>query len=174
MGFIWEIKVKGFGPFANEAGGTLNLSKSRTAVYAGNGQGKSCISRLFRAAEAGTPSLRASSITRGMRSGKFEFAIKTAEKPDLILNISMTTNGITKVVNGTDYIFHVFNSDYIFNLRGLTLQGFRGDKMHWRGARTILGAVYMTSLLRSWRDVWYVALWLPQIDRSVYDTLARS
>lgn len=51
MGSSWEIEIKGFDPFSKQSGGTLDLSKSRVAIYSGNGQGKTCISRMFRATD---------------------------------------------------------------------------------------------------------------------------
>lgn len=114
MSFSWNIKVMGFGPFARQAGGSMELSDSRVAVYAGNGQGKTCISRLFRAAEPGTGNLPDHLINYDSKNGgTFSFSVKQPNEDDKTLSISMASDGTQSVSNGTGLIFHVFNSDYV-------------------------------------------------------------
>lgn len=113
MGFTWDIKVKGFGPFAQAAGGSMPLGDSRVAIYSGNGQGKTCVSRLFRAAEPGTGNLPNRIINYGSSGGSFSFSVKQPGSDDNTLTVSMTSDGAQSVNNGTGYIFHVFNSDYV-------------------------------------------------------------
>lgn len=113
MGFTWDIKVKGFGPFAHVAGGRLSLEDSRVAVYSGNGQGKTCISRLFRAAEPGSGKLPEHVLTHGCNSGSFSFTIIQQDSDDKALAITLKAGETPSISNGTGCIFHVFNSDYV-------------------------------------------------------------
>lgn len=113
MRFTWDIKIKGFGPFAQQAGGSMALSGSRVALYSGNGQGKTCISRLFRAAEPGTGNLPTRIINYDSKSGNFSFTVKQPGADDKSLSVSMSFDGTQSVNNGTGCIFHVFNSDYV-------------------------------------------------------------
>lgn len=114
MDFSWNIKIRGLGPFAQQAGGSMELSDSRVAVYAGNGQGKTCISRLFRAAEPGAGSLPDHIINYGSNNGgTFSFSVKQPNEDDKTLSISMASDGTQSVNNRTGLIFHVFNSDYV-------------------------------------------------------------
>lgn len=113
MAFFWDIRLKGFGPFVQTAGGSMSLSDSRVAVYSGNGQGKTCISRLFRAAEPETGSLPHHIINYNSKNGSFSFIIRQPESDDKALSVSVASDGMQSVSNGTGYIFHVFNSDYV-------------------------------------------------------------
>lgn len=113
MSFIWDIKVKGFGPFAQPAGGRMSLEDSRVAVYSGNGQGKTCISRLFRAAESGCGNLPEHVISHGCNSGSFSFTIAQQGSDDKALAVSLRAGEAPSIDNGTGCIFHVFNSDYV-------------------------------------------------------------
>lgn len=47
----WILKIKGFGPFDQQLNWTMEARSSKIAIYAGNGQGKTAISRLFRLVE---------------------------------------------------------------------------------------------------------------------------
>ena len=113
MSFAWDIKVKGFGPFAQAAGGRMSLEDSRVAVYSGNGQGKTCISRLFRAAEPRSENLPEYVLSHGCSSGSFSFTIIKPGSDDKALEISLKAGGTPSISNGTGCIFHVFNSDYV-------------------------------------------------------------
>ncbi|MDD7554366.1 AAA family ATPase [Schaalia hyovaginalis] len=113
MGFSWEIKVKGFGPFSSRAGGTLHLNNARVAIYSGNGQGKTCISRLFRAAEPDAGSLPAGIINRDGNSGIFSFKVSEKNGQASELRVEMRRGEVASVENRTGYLFHVFNSDYV-------------------------------------------------------------
>ena len=111
--FSWDIRIKGFGPFVAQAGGDMELTNSRVAIYSANGQGKTCISRLFRAAGAGADGLIAPSINRGCGEGSFAFTVKEAGNSGKTLKIDFKRGGIPAVSNETGYIFHVFNSDFV-------------------------------------------------------------
>ncbi len=111
--FSWDIRIKGFGPFAAQTGGSMELADSRVAMYAANGQGKTCVSRLFRVAEAGASDLNASSINRGCNEGSFTFTVKDAKGVGKSLTITYKRGEEFIVSNATDHIFHVFNSDFV-------------------------------------------------------------
>lgn len=89
------------------------LGDSRVAIYSGNGQGKTCLSRLFRAAEPGTGCLPDRIINYDSSGGSFTFSVKQPGSDDKTLTVSMASDGTQSVNNGTGYIFHVFNSDYV-------------------------------------------------------------
>ncbi|BAK44746.1 AAA family ATPase [Eggerthella sp. YY7918] len=117
MSFEWAFKVKGFGPFGNQANGTMRSNRqkpiAKVAVYSGNGQGKTCLSRLFRAAEVGANQLTDSNITRGYSSGSFEFTVEGSGGVKGSLRINKRSGNVPDIVNDTDLLFHVFNSDYV-------------------------------------------------------------
>ncbi|MGI6536533.1 MAG: AAA family ATPase [Eggerthellaceae bacterium] len=111
--FNWDIALKGFGPFSNQSGGSMNLSDSRVSIYSGNGQGKTSISRLFRAADNDSAELSDSAITLGEDIGSFQFVISDGASQQRDLRVSMRRGGKVDVSNNTNYVFHVFNSDYV-------------------------------------------------------------
>ena len=127
MSFSWEIKLKGFGPFATQAGGTLTLSNSRIAIYSGNGQGKTCISRLFRAADNDAGALAGNIINRTEDAGSFSFVTSNQRSQPEKLHITMERGKDVIVRNDTGYIFHVFNSDYIRDNLGALHYAPNGD-----------------------------------------------
>lgn len=109
----WSIALKGFGLFEEQLNAELKLSASKVAIYAGNGQGKTCISRLFRIANQDcTTSVSDTIINRAASSGEFEFSF-TGENTSGSLCIKKTRGTNPSVKNGTGYIFHVFNTDYV-------------------------------------------------------------
>ena len=114
MAFSWEINVKGFGPFEASLSADLQLSKSKVAIYAGNGEGKTCLSRLFRAGEQDAPPLSDTIITRGVKSGAFSF--ETIDGNGVIqagLTIKKRMGKKANVISTGDLLYHVFNSDYV-------------------------------------------------------------
>lgn len=113
MSFIWDIKIQGFGPFSQHAGGIMQLNSSRVAMYSGNGQGKTCISRLFRAVELGPEKLPEHFVNRSCNSGNFTFVVSEQGKDDRTLSVALTHGEVASIKNETGYLFHVFNSDYV-------------------------------------------------------------
>lgn len=120
MSFYWEIKVKGFGPFATQSAGTVYRDQknalAKVAIYSGNGQGKTCLSRMFRAVEVGADTLTDSNITQGQNEGAFEFTTRDSSGAAA----SVTTLRVDKrrglpasISDGAGLLFHVFNSDYV-------------------------------------------------------------
>lgn len=109
----WNITFKGFGPFKDLLNAELILSASKVAVYAGNGQGKTCISRLFRAADQDCAmSISDTMINRAGSTGEFEFSFSGKDNSGK-LHISKTRGDNPTIENETGYLFHVFNTDYV-------------------------------------------------------------
>ncbi len=105
----WRLKLKGFGPFDTQLDWSMSASLAKVAVYAGNGQGKSTISRLFRLAENQQAPFPSDLITRGAARGTFSFSVGDSSSNLGDLKIDSSTG----VDNQLGYLFHVFNSDYV-------------------------------------------------------------
>ena len=109
----WNIAFKGFGPFKNWLNAEFRLSASKVAVYAGNGQGKTCISRLFRGADQDcATAISDTMINRAGSTGEFEFSFNGKDSSGK-LHISKTRGNDPIIKNDTGYLFHVFNTDYV-------------------------------------------------------------
>ena len=109
----WNIAFKGFGLFKDQLNAELKLSASKVAVYAGNGQGKTCISRLFRAADQDcATAVSDTMINRAGSTGEFEFSFSGKDTSGK-LHISKTHGDDPTIENDTGYLFHVFNTDYV-------------------------------------------------------------
>lgn len=109
----WNIALKGFGLFKDQLNAELKLSASKVAVYAGNGQGKTCISRLFRAADQDcVTAVSDTMINRAGSTGEFEFSFSRKDTSGK-LHISKTRGDDPTIENDTGYLFHVFNTDYV-------------------------------------------------------------
>jgi hypothetical protein len=106
----FELKATNLGPLANLSA-KLDFSTLKTAIYANNGSGKTFLSRAFRLTnknEAPANNL----IALHSDASSFEFNIQKAE--DLKnLNIAIQRDQVPVVTSKDDYIFHVFNSDYV-------------------------------------------------------------
>jgi hypothetical protein len=120
MSFSWEIKVKGFGPFTKQSIGKISRdqprARAKVAIYSGNGQGKTCLSRMFRAVEVGKNTLTDSNITQNLKKGSFEFVIRDssgAATSQSSLRVDKRRGNLAEVNNDTNLLFHVFNSDYV-------------------------------------------------------------
>lgn len=110
----WSIKLKGIGPFSAAFSAQMSMRNYRAAVYAGNGTGKTTISRAFRLAEPGGAVHKSDSlITRGSDKGVFSFETTGPDGGPLKLEIGLHLGSAPTVSNDTGYLFHVFNSDYV-------------------------------------------------------------
>lgn len=95
-----------------------NLGNLRIGIYANNGSGKSFISRMFRLAEnsISDTEITDSYMTLKQNSSLFKYVIKNQNDPvkqERILEISINRGSMHSVNNNTEYIFHVFNGDYV-------------------------------------------------------------
>lgn len=127
MSYTWDIKLNGFGPFAQVAGGIMSFDQPRVAIYAGNGQGKTSISRLFRLTEPKSRNLSDRAINHDCGSGNFSFVEKREGNDDKALTISLEPGKDPSIINGTGYIFHVFNSDYVRDNLATTHYSLKGE-----------------------------------------------
>lgn len=105
----WILKIKGFGPFDQQLNWTMEACSSKIAIYAGNGQGKTAISRLFRLVENNQTAIPSDLVTRGISKGSFSFSV--SDNITSLGTVDIDSN--TGVNNRLDYLFHVFNSDYV-------------------------------------------------------------
>ena len=105
----WRLKLKGFGPFDTQLDWSMSAGSAKVAIYAGNGQGKSTISRLFRLVENPQTPFPSSLITTGGAKGKFSFTVGNGSADLGHVEVDSSTG----VDNQLDYLFHVFNSDYV-------------------------------------------------------------
>ena len=127
----WNITFKGFGPFKDLLNAELILSASKVAVYAGNGQGKTCISRLFRAADQDCAmSISDTMINRAGSTGEFEFSFSGKDNSGK-LHISKTRGDNPTIENETGYLFHVFNTDYVRDNLQSQHYSINGDGIFW-------------------------------------------
>lgn len=105
----WRLKLKGFGPFETQLDWSMSAGSAKVAIYAGNGQGKSTISRLFRLVENPHMFCPKDLITRGLTKGTFSFTVGNGSST--MRNIEI--DSCTGIVDQLGYLFHVFNSDYV-------------------------------------------------------------
>jgi hypothetical protein len=97
-----------------------NCSNLKLAIYGNNGNGKSFISRMFSLAENNDLQIDKTNsyITLKQDKCKFEFNIINNEDPTKVnrqLKIDIERGKVPILDNQTNYIFHVFNSDYVKN-----------------------------------------------------------
>lgn len=113
--YSWDIQVKGFGPFVSNTKISFGFNTSKVSVYASNGQGKTCISRMFRAGELGTEAVHDGLISRECSKGTFSFCVNTGEQQarNMQLVVEKAKGKDATVTNSTGLLFHVFNSDYV-------------------------------------------------------------
>lgn len=111
--FKVSLKIENIGPHfgTNIINETKEVESNKAIFYAVNGTGKSFISRSFRLAEL-PPRLCDDLLTLGQCTGKFTFAI-TTDRGGKAVTIHLERGKIPTIVNSTDLIFHVFNSDFV-------------------------------------------------------------
>ncbi len=114
-----EIKISNLAPISN-LNKDINSSSLKFSIFANNGEGKTFISNMFRLLE-NEPDLFKDEhgniltnkfISFGQNTCKFSFKItdKQGVKEDIILNIEKNK---VPTIPKTNYIYHVFNQDYI-------------------------------------------------------------
>ena len=127
-----ELAVNCIGPHSdtksiNYNGQTRDL---KTAIYAPNGSGKTFISRMFALSESANEEDYANYLTLNKDSGDFSFVINHNDKRSFYsVHIQKGQNVVIK--NSGDYLYHVFNSDYVrknindhsYNIDGSSITG---------------------------------------------------
>lgn len=73
--YSWEIHIKGFGPFSSSTNLGIGFKTSKVSIYAANGQGKTCLSRMFRSAELPSSDMPDSLVSNGIHTGEFSFRV---------------------------------------------------------------------------------------------------
>lgn len=109
----WDIAVSGFGPFSKSTELHLPFGGLGAVVYAGNGWGKTCLSRLFRAAEMGADTLSDALVSHGCESGHFACDAVQDGRHLGALAVDKERGTLAQVDNQTGLLFHVFNGDYV-------------------------------------------------------------
>src|SRR5690606_35107844 len=96
------------------------VSKLQIAIFAPNGCGKTFLSRAFRLLSIPEPlrSVNHSNDYISIGSNNAFYSLKISNPSDTskvnrIAKISFKRDSVPIIENDTDYIFHVFNSDYI-------------------------------------------------------------
>ncbi|NWK99272.1 hypothetical protein DM790_00365 [Flavobacterium collinsii] len=120
----FELSTVNLGP--HESLNTkIHISTLEMGIYANNGTGKTFLSRAFRLLNKEELDNNDSNklLTIGKNDGSFKFKITNSTEPSIIRELEFSikrdkTPNISK--DTTDYIFRVFNDDYIKeNLEGL-------------------------------------------------------
>lgn len=116
-----ELNIQNIGPFTN-LHFVKGLSKLQIAIFAPNGSGKTFLSRAFRLLSTPEPLLSVNHsndyISIGSDNASYSLKISNpsdSSKVNRIAKISFERDSIPSIENDTDYIFHVFNSDYILD-----------------------------------------------------------
>lgn len=112
-----KLSINGIGPHFgnNRIEDNRNISKQNTAIFAENGSGKTFISRMFslHSKEAIDDVNCDKYLSLEEKQGDFNFSI-SSKGFDTGFSVSLT-KGNTPIINktGEQYIYHVFNNDYV-------------------------------------------------------------
>ncbi len=110
-----EIKAENIGPHL-VINDSFPMSKLKLGVFANNGTGKTFISRAFRLLINNEAERVNKILTINKTKGNFNLKISEQTDGTTIhkkLSIKLNKDKEAVIVNDTDYIFHVFNSDYV-------------------------------------------------------------
>lgn len=105
-----DLSIKNIGPHEN-LNYQNNLSKIQIGIYARNGEGKTFISRAFRAFEVNDAEKNTYAnyiLNNQATTGSFSFSVG-----DKQYSYAISKSGITDLKNDNSRIFYTFNSDYI-------------------------------------------------------------
>ncbi len=110
-----EIKAENLGPhlIINDS---FPMSQLKLGVFANNGSGKTFLSRAFRLLNNNDSERVNKILTINKTKGSFNLKISEQKEGTTIhkiLSISLNKDNEAVIVNDTDYLFHVFNSDYV-------------------------------------------------------------
>lgn len=121
-GFNVSLSLKGIGPHIDTEFDE-NVSSLTMAIYAENGSGKSFISKSFkrisdlRIMESGNEDelkAKTSAMVRfGEDKGVMHFCITEPNKSSKSLDIVFENDTLPQISDGTNLIYHVFNSEYV-------------------------------------------------------------
>jgi len=115
--YIFRIKATNVGPINNLCKNfVLKSDKKRFCIYANNGSGKTIISKtisLVNMTEEKKLACYSHLITKKKDTFSFEFGFFKKTDPPKLLKISGNIFNTINTKNCTDYIFHVYNEEYI-------------------------------------------------------------
>lgn len=112
-----KLHIENLGPL-NSLEYSDQTKSLKIGIFATNGAGKTFISRAFRLASSsnGFKPISNNLLTTNEKKGKFTFKISNQDDPIKVsrnLEINLNEGLEPAINNDTDYIFHVFNSDYV-------------------------------------------------------------
>lgn len=110
-----EIKAENIGPHL-AINDLYPMSQLKLGVFANNGSGKTFISRVFRLLNNNETEKVNKILTINKTKGDFNLKISEQKEETTIhkkLSIKLNKDKEAVIINNTDYIFHVFNSDYV-------------------------------------------------------------
>ncbi|TGV00579.1 AAA family ATPase [Flavivirga rizhaonensis] len=110
-----EIKAENIGPHLT-INDSFPMSQLKLGVFANNGSGKTFISRAFRLLNNNEAERVNKILTINKTKGSFNLKISEQKEGTTIhkkLSITLNKDKDAVIVNDTDYLFHVFNSDYV-------------------------------------------------------------
>jgi hypothetical protein len=113
-----KLDVENIGPHSenNSIHFSEKMDSLKAMFYASNGIGKSFISRTFRLLSPEKKGAFADELlTLGKTSGSLNLSIVNSDNPSdkKKLSVQVQSGSIPSMQNDTDYIFHVFNSEYV-------------------------------------------------------------
>ncbi|GHU74207.1 hypothetical protein FACS189450_14800 [Spirochaetia bacterium] len=113
-----KLGIENIGP--HSGGKSLHseeeMDSLKAIFYASNGTGKSFISRAFRLLSLEKNGMLSDELlTLGQSSGSLVMGVTNTYEPSKVRKLSINVNrGNTPVItNSTEYLFHVFNSEYV-------------------------------------------------------------
>lgn len=109
-----QLKCKSIGPLES-TNAKLSLAADKAVVYARNGSGKTFISRMFRLSDHSVckGSRSDSFLSQGARRGEFLFSETPDQGLAQTLSVTLEQGDIPLVTNDSNYLFHVFNTDFV-------------------------------------------------------------
>ena len=106
------FNAQNIGPHKN-LNNTLEFSSLKIGVFANNGSGKTFLSRMFRMVNESNINDSNKALSMGTTTGSFSFQIEEKDESTQQLEINLSKDNEPLVNNDTEYIYHVFNSDFV-------------------------------------------------------------
>lgn len=121
-----QFNIKNMGPHTDLHQDLYNLNSAQLRIFANNGMGKTTISKIFRLEslfhklDNGIDEkdiinqkivLSKDLLTFNQKNGEFEFSIGGNSLNSF--NVKLKKDKVPVIDNKTDYIFHVFNTDFV-------------------------------------------------------------
>ncbi|QCE42873.1 AAA family ATPase [Psychroserpens sp. NJDZ02] len=107
-----EMVAENIGPHLS-LNDSFQISDLKLGVFANNGSGKTFISRAFRLINNNSIENVNKILSINKTKGSFKFNVTNMQDKKTQLSIKLNKDKEAVIIDNTDYIFHVFNSDYI-------------------------------------------------------------